>query len=167
MRKVIIFCSLVMVTTASYAQEVDRGIQKATDSISMKKAFGGYQFYQGDKKLNMKQLVALMEPDKQAYKMIKSAQSNNTIATILGYAGGFMVGYPLGTSLAGGKPNWTVAGIGAGLIVVAIPISLKTSKQAKQAVNTYNSGLQSVSSWDKNELRFIIKENRAGLALYL
>jgi hypothetical protein len=45
-------------------------------------------------------------------------------AYILAYSGGFMVGYTLGTAIAGGDPNWGVAGIGAGLIVVAVPLSI-------------------------------------------
>ena len=166
MRKLIVFCLLITVVTAhSYAQDAARKIENPTDSISIKKVFGGYQFYQEGKRLNMKQLVNTMKPNEQAYQMIKSAQSTNTIATILGFAGGFMVGWTLGTSLGGGDPNWTVAGIGAGLIIVAIPVSQKFNKKARQAVNTYNSQLQASSFWNKNELRFLTTGNGVGFVL--
>lgn len=165
MRKLIIVCSLIMIVTTSDAQGVNRGIQPATDSILIKKVFGGYQFYQGNQRLNMKQLVNTMKPNEQAYKIIKTAQSTNAIATVLGFTGGFMVGWPIGTSLSGGDPNWTMAAIGAGLIVVALPLSQKFNKQAKQAVNTYNSSLQANSFWDKNELRFLMTGNGAGFVL--
>jgi len=139
--------------------------QTASDSISMKKVFGGYQFYQGEKRLNMNQLVSMMKPNNQAYQQIKSAQSTYTLSTIIGGVGGFMVGWPIGTALGGGEPNWTMAGIGAGLIVVSIPISQSFNKKAKQAVETYNSGLQTNSFWDKNELKLSLTGNGLGLTL--
>ena len=138
--------------------------QPSTDSISIKKVFGGYQFYQGEKRLNMNQLVNAMKPNEQAFSQIKSAQSTYTLATIVGIAGGFMVGWPIGTAIGGGEPNWTMAGIGAGLIVVSIPISQKFNKQAKQAVGTFNSGLQTSSFWNKSELRYSMTGNGVGLS---
>ena len=139
--------------------------QTVSDSISMKKVFGGYQFYQGEKRLNMNKLVNTMKPNEQAYKQIKSAQSTYTMAMIFSYAGGFMIGWPLGTAIGGGEPNWAMAGIGAGLIVVSIPISQSFNKKAKQAVETFNGGLQTSSFWDKNELKLSITGNGIGLTL--
>ena len=52
-----------------------------------------------------------------------------------------------------------MAGIGAGLIVVSIPISQSFNKKAKQAVDTYNGGLQTSSFWDKNELKLTMTGN--------
>lgn len=139
--------------------------QTSLDSITMKKVFGGYTFYQGDKRLNMSKLVKIMRPNELAYKEIKAAQTTNIIAAIIAGTGGFMVGWPLGTALGGGDPNWTMAGIGAGLIVVSIPISQKVNKQSKRAVDTFNGGLKTSSFWDKNELRFSMTRNGVGLTL--
>jgi hypothetical protein len=116
--------------------------QTATDSISMKKGFGGYQFYKVEKRLNMNQLVYAMKSNEQAFSQIKKALSNYTLASIVGFIGGFMVGWPIGTAIGGGEPYWTMAGIGAGLFIVSIPISQKSNNQAKHAVGIYNSGLQ-------------------------
>ena len=137
--------------------------QTVTDSISMKKVFGGYQFYQAEKRLNVNQLVDAVKANEQAYSQIQSAKSTYTFASIIGFAGGFMVGWPIGTALGGGEPNWTMAGIGAGLIVVSIPISQKFNKQARQAVDTYNGGLQTSSFWNERELRFCMTGNGVGL----
>ncbi len=139
--------------------------QVSTDSISMKKVFGGYQFYQDDKRLSIGQLVEMMKPNDQAYQQIKSARSNNTLATIIGGVGGFMVGWPLGTAFGGGKPNWALAGIGAGLIVVSIPLAQGFNKKAKQAVNAFNGGLQTSSIWDRSKLEFSMTGNGIGLTL--
>ena len=159
MKRIAIIISLLVVTFSFTFG------QTSTDSIAMKKVFGGYQFYQGEKILRMNQLVKAMEPNEQAYKQIKSAQSTYTLASIVGFAGGFMVGWPIGTAISGGEPNWTMAGIGAGLIVVSIPISNSFNKKAKLAVDTYNGGLQTSSFWDKNELKLSMTGNGIGLTL--
>ncbi|MBN2482400.1 MAG: hypothetical protein JXB19_11710 [Bacteroidales bacterium] len=141
--------------------------QTPTDSITMQKAFGGYRLYQGDQSLNMSQLVKIMEPNEQAYKEIKAAQSNITIASIFALAGGAMIGWPLGTAIGGGEPNWALAGIGAGLVIISIPIASKCNKQIKTAVDIYNRGLKTSSFWHKTEFRFVMTGNGFGFRLII
>jgi len=82
MKQIVIILTLLTVSLSfAFAQT-------EIDSISMKKAFGGYQFYQGEKRLNVKQLVNTMKPNEQAYSQMKTAQSSYTIASIVGFAGG-------------------------------------------------------------------------------
>lgn len=138
---------------------------QTNDSITMKKVVGGYQFFQGEERLTVNQLVKTMKTNSEAYSLVKSAQSNNTVASVIGGIGGFMVGWNLGTALGGGEPNWGVAGIGAGLIVVSIPISLSFNKKVKKAVETYNRGFQTSSFWDDNKLNLSLKSNGIGLCL--
>ncbi|WP_176694058.1 hypothetical protein [Anaerophaga thermohalophila] len=159
MKKSLLFLFLLMGgMTLSFSQT-------ATDSITMKKVFGGYQFYQDNNRLSMNKLVNAMRPNEQAFKEIKSAQSTYALATVIGAAGGFMIGYPIGTAIAGGDANWTLAGIGAGLAVVSILITQKFNKQAKQAIDTYNKGLQSSSFWNRHQLNLTMSENGIGLTL--
>lgn len=115
--------------------------QTPSDSIFIQKNFFGYKFYQKDTRLNFNQLPYIMEGDQEAYRLIKKASSTNTISAIISGTGGFLVGWQLVTALVGGDPNWTLAGVGAGLIVISIPISAKSYRQSLQAVNTYNSEL--------------------------
>ncbi|HOB83872.1 MAG TPA: hypothetical protein PKX27_03385 [Bacteroidales bacterium] len=158
MKKIQIIMALLTVCLAvSFGQ--------TSESITMKKVFGGYQFYQGDKRLNMNQLVNAIKPNEQAYKEIRSAKTTYAITSVFAGAGGFMVGYPIGTAIGGGDPNWTMAGIGAGLIVVSIPLSVKFNKQARQAVNTYNNGSVTGSFWNKSEFKFCFTANGMGLKL--
>ena len=161
MKKLTIIATvLVLSITATFGQT-------APDSISMKKVFGGYAFFQNEKRLNMNQLLIATETNEQAYKIMKEAKTTYTWATIVGSAGGFMVGWQLGTALAGGEPNWVMAGVGAGLVIVSIPISNKFNTQAKSAVETFNGGLRQTSFWNKNELKFALTENGVGLTLKL
>jgi uncharacterized membrane protein YkgB len=139
--------------------------QTTKDPISIKVGFGGIKFYQDEQKLNMQDIKSMMQSNPQAYQQIKSTQSANTIAAIIGGIGGVLVGIPIGTAIAGKDANWALAGIGAGLIAVSIPISLKAIKHAKKAVSIYNSGLGSGSFWNKNEMRLSIAGNKIGLSL--
>lgn len=157
-RVTIIITLLTVVCSLTYGQSV-------SDSISVKKVFGGYQFYQGDKKLDINQLVSTMQSNEQAYQQIKSAKTKHTIATIMCGVGGFLIGWPIGAALGGGEPNWTMAGIGGGIIVVSIPIVKSCNKKSIQAVETYNSGLRTSSFWDKNKLKLSFTENGIGLTL--
>lgn len=70
-----------------------------------------------------------MRSNAKAYKQINSALPNDYLAKIFSYAGGGLIGWPIGAALSGGKPNWSLAGIGAGLIVVAIPIGKQCDKK--------------------------------------
>ncbi|WP_111310072.1 hypothetical protein [Confluentibacter sediminis] len=100
----------------------------------VKKVFGGYKYSQNGENLRMGELVKIMEPNPQAFELIKKAQSNNTITYILVITSGGLIGWQTGTNSAGGDANWTLAGIGAGLIAIGIPISLSVDKKKKQAV---------------------------------
>ncbi len=155
---ILIISFLVIGTSNSYAQT-----QK--DFITIKDVFGGYEFYQGEKILDKSQLENTLKTNQEAYKQIESAQTSYTLAMACSYAGGFMVGWPLGTAIAGGDPNWLLAGIGAGLIVVSIPLNNSYYSTAKEAVETYNNGLQTSSFWDKSDLKLTITGNGIGLTL--
>jgi hypothetical protein len=139
--------------------------QNTTDTISMKKKSGGYVFYQVEKRLTMSQLIMTLKPNEQAYKQLKSAQANYTMGQVLGYAGGFIIGYQIVNALWNSEINWRMAGLGAGLIVFAIPLSQSFNSKAKQAIDTYNSDLQSISYREKSEIQFSITENGIGLVL--
>ncbi|MFT6844055.1 MAG: hypothetical protein ACJAUV_000225 [Flavobacteriales bacterium] len=156
MKKTYVFALFFVVCLSSFAQQ-------PTDSISIKKVLGGYQFRQANELLKMNQLVYRLKSNDEAYSQIKGASTNYTIATILSATGGFLVGYPIGVAMGGGKPNWTMAAVGAGLIVVAIPISKKSNKQAIKAVKTYNTSLFASSSKPKNEFFLTFSENGVGL----
>jgi hypothetical protein len=139
--------------------------QPSMDTIVMQKVFGGYQFYQGSKRINMSNLVKTMKPNEQAFQEIKAAQTTYIFGNILAFAGGFMVGWPIGTAIGGGDPNWALAAVGAGLIIITIPIGQKFNKQARTAVNTYNKSVKTSSFWDNADFRFGFTGNGVGFTM--
>ncbi len=134
--------------------------------IESKKVFGGYQYTQSGNKMSMGDLSNTMKSNPESLKLINKAKSNNLLASIIGGVGGFMIGYPIGTAIGGGEANWTLAGIGAGLIVIGIPISSSANKNTKKAVDLYNSTLNSISNVEfKPEIIFLAKGNGIGLSI--
>lgn len=132
--------------------------------IEMEKVFGGYKYSQKCNTMTMKDLVNTMKSNQQAFQLIKKAQSNNTLASIIGFAGGGLIGWPIGTALGGGDANWALAGIGAGLVAVAIPLSSGVNKNAKAAVELYNASLKS-TSYQEFKPKFKIIANTSGIGL--
>lgn len=59
---------------------------------------------------------------------------------IFSYAGGFMIGWPIGTAIGGGDPNWGIAAAGVGCVLLSIPLANGYKKNAKEAVSIYNNG---------------------------
>lgn len=134
--------------------------------IVIEKVFGGNTYTQNGDHMTMKDLVKTMQSNKQAFDLIKNAQSNNTLASIVGFAGGGLIGWPIGTAVGGGDANWTLVGIGAGLVAIAIPISSSANKKATQAVELYNSSLNSTSFYEfKPEFKILANGNGIGLSM--
>ena len=134
--------------------------------IEMKKIFGGYQYTQNGNRMTMGKLVKTMDANSDALKFIKKAKSNNVFASILGGAGGALIGFPIGTAIGGGDANWTLAGIGAGLVAIGIPISSGANKNAKKAVELYNSSLNSTAYYEfKPEFKIVANGNGIGLSM--
>lgn len=120
------------------------------DTIRITSSFWGLSVEQGEQKLSLKQAEKIMEPVPKAALNMKKARTNNTIAIILAFAGGAAIGWPLGSAAGGGNPEWFLAGIGAGLIIVAIPISSSATKHAKQAASIYNKSIPKTSYYKWN-----------------
>lgn len=134
--------------------------------IEMKVNLLGYQFVQNGEKLNWKELVNATESNSEANLLIKKGKSHNTIANILAFAGGGLTGIPIGQSLGGSEPNWTLAFIGGGIYVIAIPFTLSALNKTNKGVDKYNLSLKSsYLSEFKPEFRFIANGNGIGLSM--
>ncbi|WP_396602114.1 hypothetical protein [Algibacter sp. R77976] len=134
--------------------------------IDTEKVFGGYKYTYNDELISIGDLASIIESNTNAFKLIKKGRTNRSLSGVLGFAGGALVGWPIGNSLGGGDPNWTMAGIGAGLIIVAIPISSKANKKINQAVELYNASLNATSSTTfKPEFKIIANGTGFGLSM--
>jgi len=103
----------------------------------------GYQ--QDGKVLTINDIAYIVGSNSDAANYISSAKGNKTMASVLSFGGGFLIGWPLGTAIGGGDPNWLLAGIGGGLVLLAIPLATGANKKVKKGVDLYNASLESTS----------------------
>ena len=135
-------------------------------SIETKKSFFGMQFVQDGERLSVKEVSTLLESNKDAYYMFKKARKNATFTGILEFAGGFMIGVPLGQSIGNNpEPNWTLGGIGAGVAIIGTIISVNSDKKAKKAIETYNAGLDSSEYRFEPEINILANGYGLGLSI--
>lgn len=93
----------------------------------------------GANKVNSKQALALMEAYPEAYAYMKKANANYVTASVFASLGGGLIGWPIGTAIGGGDPNWGLAAIGGGLVIVALPFHAAFKKNASKAIELYNA----------------------------
>lgn len=153
MKNTLIICFLCMILSHLNAQN-------QSDSIEVTKKMGTV-FRQHGKILTVRQLQEITRSNSKAYNEMKIANSNATGSFIFGFAGGALIGWPIGSAIGGGKPNWALAGIGAGLVVLSIPFSVGYTKHAKSAVRIYNAGLKPIAL-NKFELIMGLTSNGIG-----
>ncbi len=156
MKKVFFIGIFLMMVFSSFGQ--NNG-----DSIEIKKVFGTV-FRQNGNNLTPKQLLDITQTNAEAFEEMKIAKSNYDVGFIFGFAGGLFIGWPAGTAIAGGEPNWTLAGIGTGLILISIPSSAAYTKHAKIAVRIYNNGLKT-SGVNNLDLKIGLAYNGVGLKM--
>lgn len=144
--------ALLLVTVFCRAQE-----------IKTEKTFWGTKYTQEGKRMSLKALTAAVESDKDAFRLMQKARTNNNIAMVLGGTGGFLLGYHLTKGLIQEDPNWSLVGIGAGLVAISIPISHGVHKDVKKAIESYNDSLK--SGYFQPEFRFIGQANQLGVVM--
>lgn len=127
--------SMVMITAYTWTLTG----QVTHDTITIQKKFGGYQYYQNDMPLNIKKLVRVMEPNQKAYTEIKAAEYKHFLVRGLNNAGVLFILLPVIFLAKDEDPHWYLAGIGAGLLAINIPITRKYNKQVQKAIHTYNA----------------------------
>jgi hypothetical protein len=133
--------------------------------IEPQKVFGGYNFSVNGQNLKMGELVDMMQPNPAASQLISTAQSQNTISSILAYLGGGLVGWEIGNLITGKKMNLAVGGSGVALICIALPVGSAAEKNTLKAVDLYNSGLKTTFLKDKPTLNLVSRGNGVGLVM--
>jgi hypothetical protein len=128
--KTLLIAVLILSTSGMYAQQIEM-VKRPLDAPT-------FTYY--GTKYKMKDMVTIMKPNIIASNHINQARTNNTFAQILNIPGGLLVGYPIGTAIAGGDANWTLAIVGGGLIALSVPFLTATNRHSKKAVEHYNAG---------------------------
>lgn len=113
-----------------------KGTTSRSDSIWKEKN----TYYQGKTKLSHAHLLSLLESNPDCRLETRLARNNSNALQLVGFAGGFMIGYPVGQAIAGKQdPIWGLAAGGAALLIVAgIPLANGYNKHIENAISIYN-----------------------------
>jgi len=131
-KKPIIFLFYLLICISVFSQS-------SNDSIQIIKINTHYRYEQQGHVLNLLQMTQIMKTDKEATKYLKSAKLSNGISVLFEFTGGFLIGYPIGTYIAGKGANLSMLAVGIGFLVVDIPISIATKRNLFKAIHHYNS----------------------------
>lgn len=136
-----------------------------TISISGGTAWEKMKYYQHGELISAKQVRTVIEGNEIAYAQFKKGQNNVVLGNVLAFTGGFLVGFQLGSAMAGGEANAGLLLAGGALIGVGIPINTNGMKQIKQSVDTYNNSITGTTSRNPVRLNFGLSANGVGLVL--
>jgi hypothetical protein len=101
----------------------------------------GYQ--QDGQTLDPEDMSEKLSEEPEAAPHVSRAKTLALIATILGAAGGALVGWPLGGAIGGeSDPPWELAYVGGGVILVSIPLALWGASSFDTAVDAHNARVE-------------------------
>lgn len=132
----------------------------ANDSLVFQKG----SFLQNGKPLSRIKVTGIVMNNSEAYKYLKSAFNDLGVANFFASFGGVLIGWPLGTAIAGGKPMWVLAIAGGGIALISLPIYSSFRKKSARAVSVYNQGL---STRQITGMRLKLKFSGNGIGLLL
>ncbi|HEX8060483.1 MAG TPA: hypothetical protein VF473_06080, partial [Cyclobacteriaceae bacterium] len=113
--------------------------------LEMHKTFGGAYFKRDTLYLTTRQLRDILSVDQQASQEFNTAVNNSRAGTLLGFGGAILIAIPVISAIAGGDPEWTIAGAGAVFIGASIPFSRGYKRHAQAAIDGYNQRQQKQS----------------------
>lgn len=158
MKKSLLSILLCLFTFFSFCQQ--------SDTIVIVKTFDNLTFLKDGKAHKLNELSNLVATNPEAVRYADKARTNNTFALIFSCAGGFMIGWPLGTYMGGGDAEWGLLAVGVGSFTVGMIINSSTKKNAQKAVELYNAGLKAPTS-DRAAPQLNIGCTRNGVGLTL
>lgn len=149
---------VIFITTKSFSQAND-------NDIAMEKKALGVKLFEGGTQIKLWQLVKIMETNRKAHKLIKSASNYDVAARGLGVVGFGFVLWKLNLPERGDKPKVSPM-VGAwGSIVLALPLHIKFVRQTQKAIDIYNTGLHTSHAKPKKEFGLCYTPSGIGISL--
>jgi len=118
-------------------------LAQTAGEITMVKTFGGTRFEMDTLTLSPRQVMEILKDTPLAYEEFKQAKKNYSTAGVMGFTGGLLIGFPVGTLIAGGDPEWGLAIGGAALLLGSIPLNKAFQRHANNALDLHNKKFSS------------------------
>ena len=108
------------------------------DTIVAEKVGNHYRYLYKGEVLSIDRLGEMLNKKPETLNATRSLKGASALMSVMGYTGGFLIGYPLGQAISGKQASWVMAAVGAGIIGLAIPIAKSADRKLYNAVRTYN-----------------------------
>lgn len=135
--------------------------QNASDTIVVEK---NKYYYHGMQIESMRQIKSLVANDELALKEVKKASVVSGFSSVIGYLGGFAIGYEVG-SMFFGKFNPYIFGGGLAVAGLSIGLGAVSNNHLKKGVAIYNANLGKTAYGGGVELNFGLAPGGVGLTL--
>lgn len=141
---ILLFFSLVFLLNSSVVGQyndtylLNNGFMKR-DTIEIKRTLIWPFFIQNGEWLLNKSLLQLTVPYPEAHKVIVKARRNYTPAIVFGILGLIGMIKPIEGAESFEKINWSIVGVGAGLMAVSITFGRSYNKHTLNGVRLYNN----------------------------
>lgn len=114
------------------------GYEAFSQPIQMHKTLGGAHFQRDTIYLSHRHVTEILSVDPEATHEFKLAIKNYRVGGILGFSGAILLAVPVISAIAGGDPEWLMAGGGAVLLGASVPFSRAFKKHSEAALAGYN-----------------------------
>jgi len=130
--------------------------------------WSGVKFMQAGVLLDKTQLEEKLSAVPEAMKLYKSGKSSYTAVSVLSGLGGGLIGWNVANALRTDRDNkWWLAGAGATLILLSIPVANGGTNKTRQAIDVYNNSLTQIPSRESviDHMAIQVQPNGIGLQL--
>lgn len=103
--------------------------------------------YQNGYKIPPYQVQEIMSADKEALKRYNGGRTLYLVGRTIAYPCAFLLGWDLGTRIAGGEGNGALLGVGVGGLAVGFILSNLGDNKMKTSVQLYNSKINKETSY--------------------
>lgn len=140
--------------------------QTSNDSIYTEKVVGGHKYIKSGSSLSWNQLYDILGEDPDTRQEVNMTRVNDGVGTVLGYVGGFCIGFSIGNMIFNGanKVNMILGGAGIGTAAIGFVFASAAEKHMMNAISIYNANLGKTAGGDVS-LNFGLTQSGVGLTL--
>lgn len=113
----------------------------------METTFWGIRYLQGSQELSFKELGSVLAADPQAFGEYQKARTNYVTGTVVSLTGAALIGYSVGSALTASAPHWSVAVVGAGVLLASVPMNNAFHRRIRRAIGMHNNKTASGQAW--------------------
>lgn len=166
MRIFLIITTLIVVATFDSFSQNENLLTREVPLIERRTVMLSNQYFILGEPVRQRDVIKLMKPYNDAYKEIKASRRWRFFA---GLTAGIGLGIIAG-ELISAEDNegfsFGVAGIGAGVFLLAVPLSIKADRKADKAIDLYNTR-QSMLGDNKDRVKLGLALDEKGIGLRL